>query len=285
MAQNADIPVFTLFGETSNFPDVVHCERFSARAPVHGWRISAHRHSQISQLFLIADGHISGRVDDLNTTLESGEFLFVPVQMVHEFVFEPDTEGLVISLPLSVVNSIGPSSQDILIALSKPFVGIAPPRLRQLADLLVETTKGSSIFRAQEALGLAHSMLALVAQAAFDTNLLPSRETDARLTHLNQLMAKHMSEGWSASNYATALSLSTGHLSRLCRNATGLGATAYIEHGIMGEACRLLAFTQLPISQIGYRLGYDDPSYFSKRFRAARHQAPSDYRTQFVNKG
>ena len=48
----------------------------------------------------------------------------------------------------------------------------------------------------------------------------------------------------------------------------------------MGEASRLLAFTRLPMSEIGYRLGFDDPSHFSKRFRAARGLAPSAYRRQ-----
>ena len=59
-----------------------------------------------------------------------------------------------------------------------------------------------------------------------------------------------------------------------------MGAKAYIEQAVMGEASRLLAFTRLPMSEIGYRLGFDDPSHFSKRFRAARGLAPSAYRRQ-----
>ena len=90
-----------------------------------------------------------------------------------------------------------------------------------------------------------------------------------------------MAESWTASDYADALALSTGHLSRLCRQASGRGAAAYIEHHLMEEACRLLAFTALPVSDIGYRLGYADPSYFSKRFRIVRQQAPTEYRAQF----
>jgi len=94
--------------------------------------------------------------------------------------------------------------------------------------------------------------------------------------------AARMREGGGASDYAAGWRVRAGQLSRLCRAASGMGAAAYLEHKIMDEACRLLAFTQLPVSAVGYRLGYGDPSYFTKRFRAARGQTPSRYRTRFT---
>lgn len=126
-------------------------------------------------------------------------------------------------------------------------------------------------------------MLANLAETRLAARASEQRTKHARLFALDDLISKHISEGWTASNFASALSVSTGHLSRLCRAATGMGATAYIEQHQIQEACRLLAFTQLPVSEIGYRLGFIDPSYFSKRFRAARGQTPSDYRALFTN--
>lgn len=277
------IPVFTLFGETERFPDVVHCESFSARAPIHGWRISAHRHAQMAQLFLIVEGGVTAKVDGRTTSLKSGDFLFVAARIVHEFVFEPDTVGRVISFPVSVVNSLGPTSQDILAALSKSATGEAGPALFDLAEHLAETAEGTSRFRSQRAVGLAHSVLALVAEAAAsDDDARGHAKGNLKIEAFDQLIHDHMAEGWSASDYGRALNVTTGHLSRLCRNAAGVGAAAYIEQTIMEEACRMLAFTQLPIAEIGYRLGFQDPSYFSKRFRAVRGGTPTVYRRQFL---
>jgi len=61
-----------------------------------------------------------------------------------------------------------------------------------------------------------------------------------------------------------------------------LSASAYIEAHIIQEACRLLAFTQLSVAEVGYRLGFADPSYFSRRFRAVQQETPSVYRQRFV---
>ena len=77
--------------------------------------------------------------------------------------------------------------------------------------------------------------------------------------------------------------MSTGHLGRLCRHALGMSTSAYIEATRMTEAARLLAFTQMPIAEVGYRLGFTDPSYFTRRFHKAREQTPTDYRDQFLD--
>lgn len=39
-----------------------------------------------------------------------------------------------------------------------------------------------------------------------------------------------------------------------------------------------LAETELPIAEIGRRLGYDDQNYFAKVFRKETGVSPSDYR-------
>ncbi|MEM7523550.1 MAG: helix-turn-helix domain-containing protein, partial [Pseudomonadota bacterium] len=283
MSSSPPIPEFTLFGETDHFPDVVHCEGYSARASAHGWKISAHRHAKLAQLFEIEAGSVQATVDGRDIRLKSGEFLFVPAQFVHEFDFEPETEGKVLSFPLSVLSSIGPRSADVNLALNRVFFGPMDDVAAQLTDALAATLGGAMPFRQQTAVGLAHAVLSHLANVSANvgnSDHAPARE---RLARLDELIADHQADGWSATDYAAALALSTGHLSRLCRSATGMGASAYIERSIMEEACRLLAFTHLPVAEIGYRLGFSDPSYFSKRFRVIRRQTPSEYRRRFVN--
>lgn len=72
-----------------------------------------------------------------------------------------------------------------------------------------------------------------------------------------------------------------GHLNRLCQAALGTSASRHIEALTMTEARRLLAFTRLTVAEVGYRLGFADPSYFSRRFRAETGESPSAYRARF----
>lgn len=45
----------------------------------------------------------------------------------------------------------------------------------------------------------------------------------------------------------------------------------------MKEACKLLRSTELYIYQIGQRLGYQDPYYFSRIFRKVVGVSPTEY--------
>lgn len=282
MTDRKTIPAFGLYGEVQPLPDVVHCEAFSARAPLHDWQILAHRHRHLSQVFVISAGKVDVNVDGHTWSLADGTILFVPELCVHALSFEPGTEGQVLSFPSNIVAAAGHDAQEVSPLLSKPFwAGMTDP-LAQLCRLLRDVAGRPSLFRSQIAIALTHAVLSMLADAhATGAASQTGFKTD-RLHALDRLIAQHLSDDWSASDYASALSISTGHLSRLCRQSTGLGAAAYIEQKLMTEAMRLLAFTQLPVSEIGYRLGYADPSYFSKRFNMARGQSPSTYRAQFT---
>ncbi|HBM41366.1 MAG TPA: AraC family transcriptional regulator, partial [Sulfitobacter sp.] len=137
-------------------------------------------------------------------------------------------------------------------------------------------------FRAQIAVGLGHAVLASIAAWGTTQNRRNDAPQDDRLSRLDQLIGDPDSAGWMAKDFASTLGISTGHLSRLCRAAKGLSATAYIEARHVEEACRMLAFTRLSVAEVGYRLGFADPSYFSRRFRIVQGVTPSQYRQQFV---
>jgi YesN/AraC family two-component response regulator len=43
-------------------------------------------------------------------------------------------------------------------------------------------------------------------------------------------------------------------------------------------ACRLLDTTTLTVREVGYRVGYEDPYYFSRMFRKLMGLSPRQYR-------
>ncbi|MEM9317402.1 MAG: helix-turn-helix domain-containing protein [Pseudomonadota bacterium] len=283
MAQTSPIPVFTLFGTTEPVADLVHYEPIAARSAPLNWRISAHRHASLVQVLAVEDGEAQAQVDGIACLLGPGEYIFIPAQSVHAFRFAPGTGGFVLSIPSDLAQSLGPASADLADNLAQSFSGKIGPRLQTLSKLLCETDRMAARYRSPAALGLALAVLAELADEQSDANGTAPPRGHARLDRLARLIAAHRQDGWTAADYARALGVSTGHLSRQCRAATGRGAQAFIEHALMTEASRRLAFTDLSVAEIGYQLGYADPSYFSRRFRAARGIAPTRYRAKFAH--
>lgn len=278
MTQSKPIPEFALFGESGSFPDVVHCEQIRDRARLHDWVISPHRHGHMAQVLHLHQGRAEARVDFQQITLEHDDFIYVPPHVVHGFEFRRGSVGLVLSLPLPVLQSLAPETGKIAAGLSRPITGQADERLHIALAQLSSVFKSSGTYRAQAAYGLAHVTLAAVAEIGQRDRTSPDH---ARFTRFETVLETHLTRDWGPGDFAAALSITPGHLNRICQAARGKSASQVIEERLMTEACRLLAFTRLAVADIGYQLGYADAAYFSRRFRVVTGQSPSDYRARF----
>jgi len=54
----------------------------------------------------------------------------------------------------------------------------------------------------------------------------------------------------------------------------------YIQEVRLREAMALFQSTELNISEVVYKVGYNDPRYFSSRFKKFVGSTPSDYQEQ-----
>ncbi|MFD8766829.1 AraC family transcriptional regulator [Streptomyces mirabilis] len=81
-----------------------------------------------------------------------------------------------------------------------------------------------------------------------------------------------------AHGYADRLGYSLKTLNRSCQRATGHTAKHLIDARVTLEAKRLLAHTDAPVSAISHRLGFTEPTNFSKFFTRATGRTPGAFR-------
>jgi len=72
--------------------------------------------------------------------------------------------------------------------------------------------------------------------------------------------------------------LSPNYLSQLFKQETGKSFLEYLTHCRVEAAKKLLVQSNLTISEIAFKLGYDMPSYFSEVFKKSEGLTPSQYR-------
>lgn len=82
-----------------------------------------------------------------------------------------------------------------------------------------------------------------------------------------------------AHDHAARLGYSLKTLNRACRRATGHTAKQLIDARVTLEAKRLLAHTDLPVAAVSHRLGFSEPTNFSKFFTRATGRTPGAFRT------
>ena len=79
-------------------------------------------------------------------------------------------------------------------------------------------------------------------------------------------------------DYAQSLAVHVNHLNRSVKEITGKPTTAHITERIIGEAKALLHHTDWSISDIGYSLGFEYPSYFNNYFKRLTGTIPKSLR-------
>ncbi|MCG8573753.1 MAG: helix-turn-helix domain-containing protein [Flavobacteriales bacterium] len=98
------------------------------------------------------------------------------------------------------------------------------------------------------------------------------------LRQFNYLVETHFREKHSVSEYANLLNKSPKTISNLFKKLGDKSPLQYIQDRIMLEARRLLHHSGLPISEIGFEIGFNDVQAFSRFFRRMEGISPSDYR-------
>jgi transcriptional regulator GlxA family with amidase domain len=72
---------------------------------------------------------------------------------------------------------------------------------------------------------------------------------------------------------------SVSRFSNLFKQKTGYAPIDYFLQMKMQKACQLLDFSDRSIKDIAFTMGFDDPYYFSKRFRKIIGLSPKKYRS------
>lgn len=262
-------------------PDVIHCETIAERSVLHDWELAPHRHARLHQVMLIQSGGGWAHLDDQARSLTPGCVVNVPPDHVHAFRFEPGTQGWVVTLADELLDEILAHVGDVRQLLAVCCVLESSELLTALMQQIWQEFQGRAAARALVLRGLSATLLGCVARAREAADVNGPATTESQLVQrLRLLIDQHYLEHWSVSDYARALSVTTTHLTRVTRAATGAPASALIEARTMREARRHLAYTHLGISTIAYALGYADPAYFTRVFTRDAGISPREFRAR-----
>ena len=90
-------------------------------------------------------------------------------------------------------------------------------------------------------------------------------------------------EDFNVGKLAEYLNLSRSQTLRKIKASTGLSANEFIREVRLEKSVELLKDESLTISEISYRVGFHNPSYFNKCFHDRYDYAPGEYRDKIIN--
>lgn len=129
-------------------------------------------------------------------------------------------------------------------------------------------------------------LLQLFNFAAAHHMLLPAKEVMSagnarkilRYKAIISYMEKHYQEPVSLQQLADAVSCNSQYLCRFFKEIAGISPIQYLISYRLERACGLLAHTALPVTEIALDCGFDNISYFIRKFKAVKGCTPKEYR-------
>jgi AraC-like DNA-binding protein len=246
----------------------------------HGIADMPHRHNYYTVIWSYeATGkHI---IDFKEYTIEPQHIFFVSPGQVHQVITDPNPTGIVLLFNLEFLqkNSI---KEDFISNLKlfrdsteTPPMPINGQLQKQLANF-VNGMMGS--FHSEnemrfETIG-AYLKLFLIECNGY-CSLFPDFYNTQNievgrsiLQRFKTSVENHYKSWHQVKDYAEQLNVTPGYLNEVIKSSVDVSAKDYIQNRLILETKRMVIFTDKSIKEIGFDLGFDDPSHFSKFFKS-----------------
>lgn len=247
-----------------------------------------HRHNY-QELIWIERGAGHHQIDETHLAIEPNTFYLIAKGQVHFFEEGIELEGKVIRFTDDFLLDHAPTLDwDYRMTLFGHFavhrsLTIGHPQLsrcQRLMQMMEEEMGGDGFGRISLMRHLLSMLLIELERARLErqpdtTTLAPNADIYQQfLTSLD----RDFRQQHHVSHYAEQMAVTPRQLSDICSRFTGKTAKQIIQDRLMLEARRYLQHTNDSVKEIAWKLGYREPSYFSKVFKQTVGVSPNAYK-------
>ncbi len=261
-------------------------------APALAQAVYPHRHDFYEVLY-VTGGRGTHYIDFNAYPIEPNTFFFISPGQVHYWHTTKPIEGEILIF-IDDFLLLAPADYMVLQEFSFFHTVESAPMLKlnrsehlQVAPLFAAIAEEFGIHEFRSASVLRAYLHILLVQIQ---RICAKQKTNAEIDHnsfalkltrqFKNLVSKQLVSGQSVQKYAEQLGVSVNHLNKTVKAATGLTPGKLIRQEIILEAKRLFQHTDLTATEIGYRLRFDDPSYFGRFFKREVGVSTGQYRRE-----
>ena len=273
----------------NNYPFVVHSTgSTSDKIQIQRYfpRTYTHQHDFFEFIYVLK-GTAVREMPDAQIPVRSGDYYISNPLSAHGYS-NPQNFEIVscLFLPEYIDRALS-DCPSLSLLLSNQFLRFGVPLDFPIADRVFHDTDGSvrQIVRQMENEHAEHSTGYMEMLRCYLTQILvyTVRAYESRTSHnaVNRV-ADYLKENYAAPFSLPTLADLTGYtpqyLSSLFRREVGMSIQKFLMRIRIAEACELLAYTNMSVSEIANAVGYQDVQHFSKLFRQYQNQSPRAFR-------
>lgn len=249
----------------------------------------AHRHDFYT-IYWIKNGEMVHTIDTVRHVVKSNTIFFLAPGQVHTMEFSEKIDGYMLAFQENFMCLRDQASlqEGISSALffNNYFSSVLTLNEEQEKDfdLIIQMMQREMKNQAPNYEEALHGLLRyLLVQASRikGSDMVPNMHVShnsSLFLEFKNLIEEHYTTLKNVSDYAGLLHVKPVLLNELSKQLSGLTAGEHIRNRVILEAQRYLYNTDLSAKEIAYKLGFEDPHYFSRFFKKYTNQTPSDFK-------
>lgn len=244
-------------------------------------KVKPHRH-EYEELLIITSGNPVHYIDFNEVTTPAPVVVYIALGKIHEFIPDAQTRGWCIRY---LNDFIGDSNFHFYSGyLDRIIFSFDAGDCRQKIGILCELILHEYRHHPEHPDVYRHLLSALLAKLEADgRHHIPhehnvSNPRQIAFRNFLSILEDNYKRTAGVGLYAEKMNTSIRNLNHLCQSILGKSVSEIIETRKIIEARRLLLNTGMTIAEIGYSLGYNEKSYFTRVFRKKTGRTPSDFR-------
>jgi AraC-like DNA-binding protein/mannose-6-phosphate isomerase-like protein (cupin superfamily) len=238
--------------------------------------VSSNYHHRFELVVVLENGGPS-RIDDKSFLLQPGECVLIFPHQFHHFIDNENgaIEWLFITFELGESSRIG--------ALKNAPRALDTEGMRLVHDIVREYVRPES--GKPDAVEISYRLSRLLLHLVHAPLIAEERRDihtsddvrDVILEKINRHVRSHLSAALTIGELADALGYSVSHLRAVFRTRLGISLGRYIRESRLSEAAKLLQSSDLKISEVAERSGFESLFAFSRAFKKAYGMPPKTY--------
>lgn len=249
-----------------------------------------HMHEKELELLYVYEGEGTYTVDGYSHHIAKGDMIICNAGTLHGGEPTKEQPARMYSVEINAVSLNGLPENWLIDEVTVPIVscGLLSDQIGELMRLIYLLSVGH---RQTERIcsHLSAAVLLLVYEFILSRQRhegIPPRSAASALAHrIRQYLDAHYREQLTLHSVGEAIHISEYYLAHVFKAEFDVPPMKYVMHRRIGEAQTLLITTDLPISAIAERVGYDTQSYFNLQFAKNVGMAPGKYRKMHRERG
>ena len=242
-----------------------------------------HRHNYF-EIFIFDKGEGCHEIDFQAFPIRSASLHIVAPGQVHQVKRELDTNGFVIIFDFSALEKNSTATDFLYDHLCYDVQEMSPvyhfsdttaQQIIHTAGMLWQDCNSNNGFRDEFLQNHLNLICISCLRTIGDKKTTHSTANDT-YREFRKLLRSNFKVIKKVNEYAAALNVSEKKLNEIVNAKTGLSCSSLIYKQIILEAKRLLK-ANLSVKEVAYELNFEDPSHFSKFFKAQTGQSPAKF--------